>query len=209
MSGDSSSEAIYQKFIRRHPRFKLIQNKRWGLALLPLPDRFEEYLRGRSKQVVRSKRSRCLGMGFRFARIDPLKHLDEILAINLSMPERQGRAMSRDYLEMDALRIHFENSPNVFGVLDEDGGVKAYADAIISGEVAILNRLLAHGEELVNGVMYLCVSEIVRVMVERKADQGMPKWLLYDTLLGSSTGLRYFKERLGFKPYKVSWVWSP
>jgi hypothetical protein len=30
---------------------------------------------------------------------------------------------------------------------------------------------------------------------------------MYDTFWGASTGLAFFKERLGFRPYTVDWAW--
>jgi hypothetical protein len=30
---------------------------------------------------------------------------------------------------------------------------------------------------------------------------------MYDTFWGASPGLAYFKERAGFRPYTVDWVW--
>jgi len=208
MSGDDFGHTIFRTFTRPHPRLKLIQNKRWGAALLSLPDHFEEYLQGNAKENLRRKRKRCLKRGFKFATIEPLERLGEILDINLSLPERQGRAMDRPYVEMDALRAHFErHKRDVYGVLDPGGQLKAYADVVVMGELAMINRLMGHGEELENGIMYLLISEVVRVMSQRKAETGAPIWLHYDTLFGGSAGLRYFKERLGFRPYRVRWKW--
>ena len=35
-----------------------------------------------------------------------------------------------------------------------------------------------------------------------------PRWLMYDTLLGASEGMRYFKDAMGFSPYWVRWKWG-
>src|SRR5205814_3072046 len=80
MFGNGSSENIFQTFTQRHPRYKLIQNKRWGVALLKLPNRFQEYLKGKDKQALRSNRRRATDLGFHFDSFDPSTHLDEILA---------------------------------------------------------------------------------------------------------------------------------
>ena len=53
--------------------------------------------------------------------------------------------------------------------------------------------------------MYLLISEVIRDMILQKLVIGYPNWIMYDTFFGASDGLKYFKERLGFKPYKVNW----
>jgi hypothetical protein len=34
-----------------------------------------------------------------------------------------------------------------------------------------------------------------------------PTWAMYDTFWRTSTGIAFFKERLGFRPYAVERVW--
>jgi len=45
-------------------------------------------------------------------------------------------------------------------------------------------------------------------MIEHTTKHEVPLWGMYDTFFGASSGLRYFKERLGFRPYKVRWIWD-
>jgi hypothetical protein len=71
----------------------------------------------------------------------------------------------------------------------------------------VFSRLLGHSDHLKNGVMYYLVTEVIREMIGRKTQQGAPLWSMYDMMFGASDGLRFFKELLGFKPYKVRWVW--
>jgi hypothetical protein len=208
MSGDERSRSIYEKFTRPHPRYRIIQSKRWGVALVPLPEGFEQFLRGKPKEALRTNRNRCIRLGYTFAKFEPLERLDEILAVNQSVPERQGRPMEQSYLELDALRAHYTRRRTVYGVFDSAAVLKAYAAVPVVGEVAILTKLLGHGDALANGVMYFCVSEVIRVLIQRHASGESVQWLLYDTFFGASAGLRYFKERMGFRPYKVRWVWA-
>src|SRR5262245_26167636 len=90
MSGDDTCKKLFHYFTQPHPRYRFTQNKRWGAALLPLPDTYNEYLKGKEKTYLRRKRKRALELGFRFCRIDPFEHLDDILSINTSTPVRQG-----------------------------------------------------------------------------------------------------------------------
>lgn len=208
LGGDPACRPIFDAFTRSHPRFRVIQSKRYGVALAPVPEGFHRYLAGRQRQALRTNRKRALDRGFTFSRIDPMAHLEEILAINRSAAERQGRPMPASYLELDDLRRSFSVAPRVFGVLDRGGALRAYLDLRVCGEVAILGRLLGHAEVLDEGVMYLLVSEGVREASELRAADGSPRWLMYDTWYGGLPGIRYFKERLGFAPYRVRWTWS-
>ena len=48
MSGDEECRALFSSFTRRHERLKVIQSKRWGVALLEIPERFEDYFEART-----------------------------------------------------------------------------------------------------------------------------------------------------------------
>jgi hypothetical protein len=209
MSGGEASRKMFEFFTQPHPRYRLIQNKRWGAGLLPLPDRFEDYLKGKDKQTLRTNRRRSISLGLRFGVFPTERYLDEILAINASLQVRQGQPMDADYLSRERLRLWVEDKPEIYGIFDGHGVLKAYAHAPVYGEVFILSRLLGHADDLENGIMYLLISEVVREMIERKRRAGAPVWAMYDTFFGASPGLRFFKERLGFKPYKVRWIWEP
>jgi hypothetical protein len=32
------------------------------------------------------------------------------------------------------------------------------------------------------------------------------KYIMYDTFFGATRGMRMFKQKLGFKPYRVKWL---
>ncbi len=209
MSGGEASRKMFEFFTQPHPRYRLIQNKRWGAGLLPLQERFEDYLKGKDKQALRTNRRRSVSLGFRFDVFHPDRYLNDILAINTSLQVRQGQPMDADYLSLERLKLWIQDKPEIYGIFDGRGVLKAYAHAPVYGEVFILSRLLGHADDLENGIMYFLISEVVREMIERKGRQGEPLWAMYDTFFGASPGLRFFKERLGFKPYKVRWVWEP
>lgn len=114
--------------------------------------------------------------------------------------------MSKDYLVKDEVMKFFTGKPPLFGVFDAKGVLKAYAYVLVSGEVCFFVRILGHGDDLEKGIMYYLVSEVVREMTDLKSDR--PKWLMYDTYFGATQGLKYFKERCGFEPYRVNWLWQ-
>ena len=150
-----------------------------------------------------------MSAGYDFSEIRPLDHMEEILAINMSCPVRQGRVISPSYLDQAELQKYFSGATPVFAVRDEARIVRAYAHTLIFGDVFVFNRLLGHYDHLKNGIMFLLVSEVIREMCEYKARHGSPQWAMYDMMFGGGDGLRYFKERLGFQPYRVSWCPRP
>jgi hypothetical protein len=206
---EPTSQAFYTYATKRHPRYFIVQNKSWGAALLKLPDRFPTYLQGSSRKLLRQKRRAALSAGYYFDEICPLDHVEEILAINLSCPLRQGRLISPFLLDKTELQKYFAVASPVFAVRDGTGVVKAYAHTPIYGELGVFNRLLGHYDHLEIGIMYLLVSEVIRTMCERRVGQGSPQWVMYDMMFGGGDGLRYFKERLGFQPHRVSWCRLP
>lgn len=206
ISGGPDSLREYKDLTRPHPKYKIIQRKKWGVALLEIPDTFEEYTTGKSKELLRRKRKRALSKGYTFKSFAPQDQLEQIMIINQSMVIRQGRPMDPDYLLIEKVQEFFSGISEIYGVFDKANTLQAYGHIPIYGDVFLFNRLLGHEEHLNNGVMYLLISEVVFEMIEQKRTRGKPLWGMYDTFLGAPEGLWYFKERLGFKPYNVNWV---
>lgn len=208
MNGDTECKEAFDYFTMPHLKYKIIQNKKWGVAMLELPETFDDYTNGQNKQMLRRKRKRALIKGYTFCRFSPLDRLDEIMEINRSMITRQSQPMDQDYLDEKRVSEFFLDIPAIYGVFDQKGALQAYVHTSICGEVFFFNRLLGHAAHLNNGIMYLLISEVIREMIEHKKSQSTPLWAMYDTFLGASEGLRFFKERLGFKPYNVKWIWG-
>lgn len=201
--GGDEARAVFDAFTRPHPRFKVTPAKRWGVALLRLPDTFDAYLS--TARALRKNRRHAETAGYRYALVQPLSHLDEILDINRSAPVRQGRPMPPVDLEWATRTIGAWAA--IHGVLDSDGRLCAYATVHRLGDAFAFSSLIGHAGHLRNGIMYLLVSEAVRSCIESRRPDGSPMWLMADTFWGASDGLAYFKERVGFHPYTVRWVW--
>lgn len=201
-----SSQRIYQFFTKPHPRYRIIQNKRWGVAILPLPDTFEEYIRGGAKSPLRNNRKRALTAGYSYQRLDPFMRIEEIMEIHRSAAVRQGRPIDPVYLDVHKVTEYFRESGEwIDAVLNKEGKVRAYADVPVYGELASFNRLLGHADDLENGIMYLLISETVRRLIETKAQTQLPRFAMYDTFFGAASGLHYFKRRMGFSAFKIRW----
>jgi len=209
MYGDEEVRAAYKAFTARHRVFKMTSAKRWGVALVKLPSTFDEYLSGSLMTAVRGQRRKAEKAGYRFALVSPKEHLDEILAINRSSPTRQGRTMNASYLDPDQVARAFESRDQIAGILDAEGRLRAYADVPVFGDLFVFSRILGHSDDLDKGIMYLLVSEVIRTYIEAARRPGpSPTWAFYDTFWGASSGLAYFKERFGFRPFTVDWVWQ-
>jgi len=176
MSGEEEARAAFRSFTARHPRFKVTGAKRWGVALVPLPATFDEYLAGPSKEYLRRQRRRAEKAGYRYAVVTPGDRLPEILAINRSAPSRQGRAMATSYVDPTRVAETFAARPSLHGILDAQGTLRAYADVSRFGDVIVFSRILGHADDLEHGPMYLLVSEVIRSWVERRGANASPAW---------------------------------
>lgn len=166
--GTDDAETIFNYFTKPHPRYKVLQNKKWGVALMPVPDNEDEYLKGKPKQVVRTNRTRCLKRGYYFKTFNPMERITEIMDIHLSAHFRQGRSMSEDYLNENKVLRWVSDKPLLCGIFNSDDMLKAYTYVPVIGELCLISRLLGHDEALNDGVMYLLISEMVNQMVNMK-----------------------------------------
>jgi hypothetical protein len=142
--------------------------------------------------------------GYVFAEIDRNDHIEEIHRINMSAPVRQGREMSPAYRVKRSV-YEKESHMRCFGVKNKNGILVSYCVVGFYGEFALLSVLLGHKRYLNDGIMYLMITEVVRVLYKEYVPAGC-NYLMYDTFFGASDGLRRFKSRLGFEPYNVQWV---
>ncbi len=207
MSGDERCRDLFEAFTRRHARWRLIQNKAWGVALIRLPDTVEEYQRQISR-LARRRIKHAREAGHVVTRIDPLSRVAEVLAVNRSASERQGRPMHPAYFDEQVVRDYLGRTADVFGVVDAAGVLQAYLCVRPCGEVACMERLLGHAGALDDGVMYLLVLGVVEWLIQVRAESGRPSWLMYDMFPGASPGLRHFKHVIGCEPFRVSWSWK-
>jgi hypothetical protein len=62
---------------------------------------------------------------------------------------------------------------------------------------------MGHQEFMKDGLMYLLATEVIGSIIHQKS---LVKYVMYDTFFGASDGLKMYKKRLGFNPYKVNWT---
>jgi hypothetical protein len=189
----------YRSFTRPHPRYKLIRAKTVGAALIdlsafPCRQAYLDHIKGKNEGGYHAKRA--LKRGYVFSEIDRNHYVDEIYAINTSLYHRQGRPMEGHYTTKqeyyDSL-AHF----GYYGILDREGKLVAYANIGIYGNFAAFSQML--GLRNNDGIMHLLLVEIIcRLIDARQVD-----YVMYDTFFGAQPGMRAFKTKLGFKPYRV------
>ena len=190
---------MYDLFTKRHPRFKIVRNKTLGIALVDL-NHFhstQEYLRlVRFSGHAGPQRKKALALGYTVREIDRNEFIDDIHAINVSAPVRQGRPMDHHYR---VKKVAFEQPRYVvtYGVLDASNRLVAYCVVGFYDNFAATDQLL--GYKTRHSIMYLLLAEIICQLIERHRLD----FFMYDTFLGAKPGLRDFKRRTGFRPYRA------
>ncbi|OFA09253.1 hypothetical protein [Duganella phyllosphaerae] len=191
----------YRLFTRRHPRYKVIGHKQFGVALIDLrllADNAAYPCSGAASYVGKARKR-----GYRLAQIDRNEYIDAIHAINTSVPNRQGRPMDAHY-QQKAARYEPQCHYRYFGVFDKCGQLVAYANMGRFGNFAAFAQLLGYRNN--DGVMHLMIADIVNLLLaERRSGDG-PDYVMYDTFFGAQPGLRQFKTLLGFTPYRVRYT---
>ncbi len=193
--------SVHRYFTKPHPKYKVIQNKSVGAALLDLR-RFasrEEYLdsiQGKNSAGFHARKAKS--KGYRLVEIDRNDYIDDIHAINISVETRQGRPMDAAYLQKIT---HFDAEKNFkyFGVLNAEGRLTGYGDLGFYGNFAAFNRVI--GVRNNHGMMHMMITEIVCQAIEARTCN----YIMYDTCFGASPGLLQFKEMLGFQPYRAKY----
>jgi len=195
----------YRYFTKPH-RFKLFKNKSIGVALINLTeyDTFEQYYKSiNGKNSAAYYARKAIRRGYKFIEIDRNDYINDIYEINTSSEIRQGRKMPESYLKK-VEKYQNEKNYRYFGVVNKDGVLVAYCNIGFYGEFALISSLLGHKEYLNDGIMYLMMVEVNKIVLENYKKNGC-KYIMYDTFFGASNGLKKFKQKLGYKPYRVKW----
>lgn len=197
--------SFYRDARRRHPRFPLIRNLQYGVALFPLPKKPEDYL-GLIEASARRNIKKALRLGYTVSPIDFNRRRSEIVAIIRSAPARQG-PMPVDLLTGEIPEISDPPSRTSFhdyihlGV-EKDGELRAYCSCFIAGELVSVNDIFGHNSYQSDGIVPLLLTEAVGYVI---AHHPQAKYCMYDKYFGASTTLRRFKKKFGFLPHKVEW----
>jgi len=196
----------FSLFTSRHPRFPLVRQVEFGVALCELPGAFDEYfmgLEGSARRNVRKARK----LGYRFEKIDYNLYLDDVTEIRQSADVRQG-ALPEEFLKKSAERC--DNPPSrttvhdypFFGVL-KGGKLLAYANCLVCGEVCLLEHIYGHARFMSDGIVPMLVCGIAEYVLDQHEKV---RYFAYGTYFGASKTMRRFKRKFGFAPHRVTWI---
>lgn len=208
-SNIENNRETYHYFTKRH-RFKVIRNKTIGVALIDISlyKNFDEYYKtvnGKNSAAYYARKA--AKRNYQFVEIDRNNYRDDIYEINTSSQERQGKKMSASYLQKAE---YYENKSNYryYGVVGQNGKLFSYCSIGLYGDFAVVVTLLGHKNFLNEGIMYLMMTEAHRALFAEFQNNSPCRFIMYDTFFGASEGLKLFKRKLGYKPYRVKWIWE-
>jgi SAM-dependent methyltransferase len=208
MFGSEHAQERFRYFSSPHPQFPLIPRKSLGAAMINLQGSYADYRSSRLSYLAKRKLTLAKKRKYSYAKIDAVSAIDEIMEINVSRPERGGRPMDPLYFSRSKFEVVLGEIGNAHVVKCPAGKVVAYALVSNIGELWNVDHVLGHGDHLNSGIMYLLMAHVIEEKFELAKTAANPKWIMYDTLLGATPGLRQFKAVLGFSPYWVRWRWA-
>lgn len=177
------------------------------MAILSLADGHEAYLNRigpKGRNMVRKTEK----LGYVFGNFEWNERLDDIFAINTSMGERGGVAMSAAYHErptpISDARYCDERGRRYYGAF-KDGAMVGYVVLLVFGHFAVINTILGHGDHLKAGIMNGLIDLIVRDLCA----EGRVRYVNYLTLRGGRESLDGFKRRVGFEERQTVFLARP
>lgn len=199
---------LYEYFNKRHPKYKIIRNKTIGVMLFNIPKTIEEYEKQISgKNSVMYYTRRCTKLGYYTDYFVKNDYLDDMYEINTSSDNRQGRSMSKQYLE-EVPREDEKSAVSYFGVFTSDKKLVGYIRVINTPNLYVVSQLLGHDKYQDDNIMYLILHDLIVSLIEKNEDNDKEVYLMYDTYFGGSQGIKLYKKRHAFKPYKVKWKYT-
>lgn len=203
--GDELAHECHGLFVASHRLLPWVEAKYFGAALHPL-DQQEGPIAVPKYARRRINRSRKMGQTFR--RINAADHIEDILRVNSSSAVRQNAVLESHYLDEAVVAEAARREGPSFAVFSAEDELIAYTHAPVLGDAFIFSYILGHSDYLDSGVMFRLVSETNDWMNMHRIENGYPKWACYDMFFGGGEGLRQFKYRCGFQPYRVNWLWN-
>ena len=212
--GDTDNELCRVEPLKRFEQFTLPNLTYPGYgelevntSVLIIPDDIDRDWWGSPESYwMRQKVRRGIKLGYEFAPFEFDDYLDDVYEINTSKDERQGRPMTQSYRERPAAWGRSPEQPcrrhrnGCFGVF-RDGKLYAYTYVPQCGEMMLFSMILGHGDHMEDGLMNLLVYEAVKWHRER-AGAAYAVYFLHDS---GTTGLQFFKRKMGFAGYAVRW----
>jgi hypothetical protein len=197
---------FYKNANARHPKYLVFKTNEIGMTLCHLPKTSDEYF-SRIESSARRNYKKAVREGCTFKRLVYNDHLEEIGAIWHSTPDRQGKAMTSEFESKIApantnpepkTNTHLFPSYGVF----LNGKLIAYADCLIAGEIAIVQRIFGHADFY----DYRPVPQLfIEIALELIKTHPSVKYLSYGMYFGAAETMQRFKRKFDFLPHRVFW----
>jgi hypothetical protein len=203
--GDCENDGVFCVPLMEKIRGTVDKTKyRQGAALMEMPESREAW--EADHRTARKRAWRSERLGYRFAPVDLSQHSDDVFDINTSLATRQGRPMTAGYVEYHQ-QGKLPDYPcerhaiRTYGVTISRLKPKlvAYMSVYRINELVLISMILGHGNFLTDDIMYLLFAG----MVEQQSHLG--GWLYYNRWDSGTDGLRYYKEKTGFREGDIRW----
>lgn len=174
-------------------------------SVLPIPGSLEEWRA--AHKTARKRADRAYARGYVADVLPRERYADDLYEVNTSVSHRQGRPMTGGYLH----RTEFSPLPDypcarhatrITGVWAPDGHVVAYLVMLRSGGLALVSQILGHAAHLDREVMWLLFEHALSREIAADRD-GVVVYNRHDS---GTDGLRWWKERAGFREMTVEWL---
>lgn len=179
--------------IRRFFRRRLLDSGRLvAITTLTLPDVFEEYLRGRSRQAVRTNCSKARTAGVTVQQVGDAEEVRErMTGLFAARDDPDGGAW---YFERARLR-----EGEFWFATGADGAALAVAEVIPDRTAALLRSMISAPNPGRSDARYLLMTEILASLSRRGIRQ-----VLVGRAFTVPRGLVYFQKLLGFSPKNLT-----
>ena len=176
------------------PRRLVDARHRVAISTLALPVPFDDYLRGRSRQALRTNCSRARQAGVTVARVDDAErireHLSEVFS-RRNAPEDGARCIRRAELQ----------EGEFWFAVDAAGATLAFAEVIVDEKAALLNLMIGTGCPGSSEARYLLMAKLFSSLSRRGVRQ-----VVVSRAFSLAPGLIYFQRLLGFSPKNLKLV---
>ena len=173
-------------------------------SVMPIPASLEQWRT--EHRSARKRADRCYARGYVVWDMHTTGG-PEWDAINKSASHRQGRPMSPGYRVRSVVsQVAPSDCPRhatrVTGVTSPAGELVAYLVMLRQGDLALVSQILGHADHLENEVMWLLFEHALRREVAADRDG----FVVYNRHDSGQNGLRWWKERVGFREEVVEWA---
>lgn len=214
-AGTAGNDPFFEKVVRlqyreataRSLRRLFLQRMAHGLAVCPLPPKFDAYYM-LIEGAARRNHKKAVREGCQFRPLVFNDYLADVAEIRASATHRQGKPMPAEYLTGQVKSISDPPSRNplhaypYFGVFLKDKLI-GYASCLVAGEFAGVQQIFGHAGYFSYGVVPQLLIGIAEYLY---GHHPAVKYYCYDMYFGATETMQRFKRKFGFMPHRVEWV---